>query len=459
MSSDGGNSSDTEWSDDRGDYENVPRDDNVPNDEPAGDNGEEPGDNGENVDPLVAEPDQSRDIDDGDNVGVVDGDTSGSQKDGADLSDTEPGDNMGSDNEGDGASYENVFPAGGSADGIGDGTGNGIENAETGSDTQESITDVTSGFTAEQPTTEDPGDQSNGGTDEGEPSPDSDQVGESDAGTESEAQSDGLHYVAQSNVVPTIVSVDPPSAPPTPPPAEDVVEKSTATSIQVQSINNRGDIGGDPYTSATSIQVQGVNNRDDIGGDPYTSGDHVSVASIGDTTERNVVLIPVTTNDERSPSVAASTSGMSNGDPRSGFSAYYSKTTAAPAPTDQGFVVVVPVGSAPPSPDVTSARKVSTSVSTSGAVTLDNDCERSLVYQSDTSSHIISNNTGTIIRIGGGKGVTANGDVVKAPPEPVSHDGVTVLAVGLPETQRATSNGDVAVVTIDTNRQPGKVGR
>ena len=150
----------------------------------------EPGDNGENVDPLVAEPDQSRDIDDGDNVGVVDGDTSGSQKDGADLSDTEPGDNMGSDNEGDGASYENVFTAGGSADGIGDGTGNGIENAETGSDTQESITDVTSGFTAEQPTTEDPGDQSNGGTDEGEPSPDSDQVGESDAGTESEAQSD-----------------------------------------------------------------------------------------------------------------------------------------------------------------------------------------------------------------------------------------------------------------------------
>ena len=436
MSSDG-NSSDTDWSDDRGDYENIPGDDNAPIDERASDNGEEPGDNGENVDPLVAEPDESRDIDEGDNVGVVDGDTSGSQKDGAVLSDTEPGDNMGSDNEGDGASYENVFPAGGSADGIGDGTENGIENAETGSDTQESITDVTSGFTAEQPTTEDPGDQSNGGTDEGEPSPDTDQVGERDAGTESEAQSDGLHYVAQSNIVPTIVSVDPPSTPPTPPPAEDVVEKSTATSIQVQS----------------------VNNRNDIGGDPYTSGDNISVVSIGDTIERNVVVIPVTTNDERSPSVAASTSGISNGDPRSGFSAYYSKTTAVPAPTDQGFVVVVPVGSAPPSPDVTSARKVSTSVSTSGAVTPDNDCERSLVYQSDTRSHIISNNTGTVIRIGGGRGVTANGDVVKAPPVPVSQNGVTVLAIGMPETQRGTSNGEVAIVTIDTNRQTGKVGR
>lgn len=463
MSSDSNDSS-TEWSDDEpvdnADYENVRPDGDGSND--------------------VANGDRPGDTTDG-----VGGDISGNDREEADLSDAEPSDNgavaplvVGLDDSNDGsdvdrsgvnidgvegdtssndresADYENVFPGADSADSVGDGktpdgTGNGNDNAETGpsSGTQEGIT------TPEHPTTEDPEKAPCGGTGEGKISP--------DIVTENEAQSDGNCYVAQANIAPTIVSVEPPPASPTPPDAGDVVEKSTTlgTSIQVPSFNSRNDIG---HSS---------------GGDPYTSGGkvgaiHTAPPSVEDTTGRNVIMIPVNDNDKCIPSENASASGSSNGVPRDGFSAYYSKTAAATARADRGFVIVVPVGSTPSSktPDVISGTPSVPSgtpnfptsgklkVSASGVVVPDIDDGRSMVYNPDKVSHITSNGTGTIIRIGGGVGVTANGHVVSAPQKPLPQNGVTVLSVGLPETQHATSNGDAAIVTIDVNRQPGKVG-
>ena len=330
-----------------------------------------------------------------------------------------------SGDEGEGAAYENVLPAGDDKNGvdgyrsgdtkenfdeqIADGT---IVNGEAGlsSGASDGIDYVELDFPERQLTEKDAAENEYNSHDDKDQSGETstDHVGEPDKSTELESQDDG--GAAKESIAPTIVFVNPPTFPDIQPDNGNVVGNSAA-SIEVDS---RFTPGGKASASLLS-------------------------QSAGDTHGQNMISSENTT-----------ISGISNGAPPESFTAYHNNVTTHQELVDRGFIVVHPLGSSPMNSVPSCKTNIPTAYTRNTTTSGTSDATaHGRIYLPDGGSHVISNGHATVVRIGAG-GIVNGGEAKGYRP--------TLPQNGAMQTQQAAHNSGTTIVTIDTHRKAGKVG-